>query len=115
MNKGKAPINVKVRIRKNQIKKNGKSVIYLQCFIYGTLAKIPLWVEANLSEFDEIRQKVKGKSPKAQDGNLIISKLLSRIHEIDLEVGLRKLDIAPESFRVRVTSDYSTMDFFRIF
>lgn len=115
MNKGKAPINVKVRIRKDQIKKNGKSVIYLQCHIYGTLVKILTGVEAKLSDFDEIKQKIKGKSQEAYDGNLIINGLLSKIHQIDVEVKLGKLTITADYFRARVSLDYSTKDFLEYF
>lgn len=115
MNKGKAPINVKVRIRKDQIKKNGKSVIYLQCFVYGTLVKIHTGVESKISNFDEEKQKIKGKSQEAHDGNLIINEFLSRIHELDLQIRLGKLNITPESFRERVTLSYSTKDFLEYF
>ena len=78
-------VYIKVRIKSDYKRMDGTCAIYLQVRLSGEGKKMPLNINVTPSQFNEVTQRIKGKSKQAKDWNIIIEKALAEIHEIELD------------------------------
>lgn len=78
-------VYIKVRIKSDYVRNDGTCAIYLQVRLSGEGKKLPLDINVNPSSFNDVTQRIKGKSKQATDWNIIIEKALAEIHEIELD------------------------------
>ncbi len=75
-------LTYKVVQKKDYVRADGTAALYLQVFVNGEKKKIPLNIAVKPSEFNDIKQRIKGSSQLAKDYNLIIGKKIADINNI---------------------------------
>ena len=105
-----AEITARVKIRNYQ-RGDGKSQVFIQCFVKGQKVLIPTGVNVEKKHFNEKSQEIRKSHPNALDYNLMIEDLLKRIHEIRVKQRLGDIDVSPSTFKDMVLMEAITADF----
>ncbi|UOX32438.1 site-specific integrase [Flavobacterium sediminilitoris] len=104
-------LSYKVKIKKDHIRVDGTCAIYVQCFLNSNKKMFPVNISVKPSEFDDLKQRVKTSNKNYKDYNIIIEKLLSQIHEIELNYRLTGMALTMENLVRELTNPTSWIDF----
>lgn len=102
---------IKIVIKKDKIRKDGKAPIYLQAFINKKRVRIHLNCYCKVSAFSEKYQKVKGNSEEVKQINAVINKRLSKANEIFYQSVLEDKPLDIETFKTLLLNEKSKHDF----
>lgn len=72
----------KIVQKKDHVRKDGTSALYVQIFLNGQRKRLPLHIFIEQKKFDSKKQRVRGNTQIANDLNLIINKKLADINSI---------------------------------
>lgn len=101
-----------IRIKKDYVRSDGTSALYLRIYESGKPAKkIALDIYVPISKFDEKRQRVKKTHPLSGDYNLIIEQKLAAVNEIMIEYRLQNVTITLERLIEELNNPTSRLDF----
>ncbi|MBC7847275.1 MAG: site-specific integrase [Flavobacterium sp.] len=78
----------KIVIKDDYVRADGTCALYLQIFLNKDKKKLPVHVSVAPNDFDKIKQRVKTKCTYSKDYNIIIEKMLSDIHKIEISYRL---------------------------
>lgn len=106
-------LTYKVKIKKDHIRVDGTCAIYIQCFLNGKQKRFPVNISVKPKDFDDIKQRVKGSHNFYKDYNIIIEKMLSKIHEIELNYRLSGIPISIEKLEIELKNPTSWIDFIK--
>ncbi len=105
-------ITHKVKLKTDYTRKDGTHAIYIQSFVNGEQVRLFLDnLSAQPKNWDPIKQRFKGRSQMAVDGNLIIEDYLKRIHEIAVQVRLGSVTLSKNAFIEQVMNYSMRTDF----
>lgn len=89
----------KVRIeRRNYECKDGTAALYASLYIDGKRVRLPVGVSVTADEWDPVRECALGRTERASDINLVVSKVLSRINDILVKCRLTGEPLRKETF-----------------
>ena len=93
----------KIIIKKDYIRVDGTSALFVQIYMDGKRKRIPLNINVPIKDFSETKQRIKGTSKEVKDYNIYIEKVLAGLHNIELEYRLRdqylNIDILLREFK----------------
>lgn len=89
-------VNTSLKIRKDLIRKNGTTPIYLDVSGGGTRKMINLDLHVDPKYWIPSKERVKEINQQYQDLNLVIDHVLSKIAEIKIRFRLNKINLTPE-------------------
>ena len=98
-------------IMKDYVSTEGKSALYLQCFLLKKRIRILIGVEIEPHKFDKNKQIVKGKSIMAYDTNLLINKAKARANQIAIHFRLQERVLTADLFISEFTNPTPSTDF----
>lgn len=101
----------KIVIKDDRIRKDGTCTLYLQVFLNGIKKKLPINISVCPDNFDKIKQRVKPKTPFANDYNLIIEKSLADINKIEINYRLSNVVLTIEKLVEEFQNPSSRIDF----
>lgn len=78
----------KIIQKKDYVRKDGTSALYVQIFLNGERKRLPLDIFVEPKNFDKAKQRVKGNTQITNDLNLIINKKLADINSIAINYRL---------------------------
>jgi integrase/recombinase XerD len=110
-NKVGSDLTHKVKIKDDHVRKDGTSSIYLQCFLDGVQVRVPTGLSVKPSYFNKDKQRVNRKCELADDYNLLIDGMITRIHELRVKSRLGKLNLNPQVLKDFVTESSLSIDF----
>lgn len=113
------PMNVsgkltyKVIQKKDYIRADGTSALYVQIFLDGKRKRIPLNIFVEPKKFNEQKQIVKGNSQLVKDYNLIIGKKIADINNIAISYRLANMYLTFEKLIEELTNPTAKIDFIK--
>jgi len=110
-NKVGSDLTHKVKIKDDHVRKDGTSLIYIQCFLDGIQIRVPTGLSVKPSHFSKTKQRVTGKSDLADDYNLLIEEMVGRIHELRVKSRLGQLKLNPQVIKDFITESSLSVDF----
>lgn len=108
-------INFKAIIKKDYVRSDGTSAIYLLVRINNKRKKIPLDIAVPPARFNERTQKVRGNSKLAKDFNILIEKAKATISEIELNYRLANKPLSLEELIAEYTNPTPNYDFLKFY
>jgi len=108
-------LNIKVAVRNDAVRKDGRANIYFDLSLNGRRKKIYLGIFIKPENFLKEKQRVSSREKNSKDINLLIERELSKIYAIELEYRLKNkhLDIDTLIKEYRNPSDH--IDFIRFY
>ncbi len=102
---------VKIKRRNEKERADGRSALYAILNIQRIKVRIPLNIAVKAEEWDEIEERVKGRSQTAKDHNLIITNTKAKISDILVRARLSGETLTKESFLALYNRPGETMNF----
>lgn len=106
---------VKLFINEKSTKKNGEAAIYLIVHIEYKSLKFNSGVSCNPKNWDAGRNRIKGKSQKINDDNLIIQQCRARMNDIFVRYRLQHVHLSPTLLKNEWKNPARRIDFFAFF
>lgn len=103
---------VKVFINSNAVKKNGEAPVYLVVHLGYKTLKFHTGVSCAPADFNEKTLRVRGKSKKVKDDNLIIEKSMALMNDIFVRYRLQNIHLTPELLKNEWKNPARRIDFF---
>jgi len=103
---------MKYFINLKNIKKNGKTTVYINCHLCAKTVQINTKVETLPEKFDLITGKIKGTGKEIKDLNLILRNCESRITEIFTKYRLMNRPLTPYLLKKEYENPSSYVDFY---
>jgi prepilin-type processing-associated H-X9-DG protein len=103
----------KIVIKKDYVRADGTSALYLQIFLDGVQKRIPLKLFVKVQNFDKIKQRVKIKTLNFQDYNLLIEQALASINTIEVNYRLSNEILTIEKLLYEYANPTSRIDFIK--
>lgn len=106
-------LTYKVKVKKDYIRTDGTASVYVQCFLKSKKKIIPTNIFVKPTEFDDKKQRINSKNSFSKDYNIIIEKMLSTIHNIELNYRLSGVELTIDKLDKELTSPTSWIDFIK--
>ncbi len=103
-----------VRIKDN-VRKDGTSLLFMDCFIDGFRVKLPLKLYVHKKYFDSNKGEVKNEHPRASDYNMIIRQQESKINDIAVKFRLEGATLTPNLLKNEFLTGDSREDFLKFY
>lgn len=103
----------KIVIKKDYVRADGTSALYIQIFLNGVQKRIPLNLYVRLIDFDLVKQRVKTKAANHKDQNLLIEQSLASINTIEVNYRLSNENLTIESLLYEYNNPTSRIDFIK--
>ncbi len=107
--------SAKVFINSNSVKKNGEATVYLIVHLGYKSLKFHTGVSCLPDDFNEKTLRIKGKSQKVKDDNLIIEKSLALMNDIFVRYRLQHIQLTPEALKNEWKNPARRIDFYAFF
>jgi site-specific recombinase XerD len=105
----------KAIIKKDYVRSDGTSAIYLLVRVNNKRKKIPLNIAVAPAKFNEKTQKVRGNSKLSKDYNILIEKAKAKISEIELNYRLANKNLTLEELLKEYETPTPNYDFLAFF
>lgn len=106
-------LTYKVVQKKDYIRADGTSALYVQIFLDGKRKRLPLHIFVSPNKFNEQKQIVKGNSQIVKDYNLIIGKKIADINNIAVSYRLANRYLTFEKLIEELTNPTAKIDFIK--
>lgn len=103
---------MKFYIYDNKTKKNGEAVVYLIVPLNNKVISFNTGVSVLPVNFDRKKGRIKGKSKKVKDDNLILQSCENRVGEIFVRYRLQHRELTPELLKQEYTNPSLYVDFY---
>lgn len=98
-----------------RMKKNGKSPVYVYCYVQGKRVQFHTNVEIEPKYFDIEKEIIKKSCKNESDLNLIINNVKKKITEIEIRYRLMNIELSAERLKREYENDFYNTSFYNFY